>query len=71
MSNLDEHAAFQRMIDGMDLAIDGAMLLSRHQPDKAHLWQKAAASMQVTKEILFSVAEDRAVEQSIIYSGKR
>lgn len=64
MTVLDEHAAFQRIIDGLGLARDGALLLKRHQPDKAHLWEKMAQTYEVCQASAFKLAEERAVQQT-------
>lgn len=64
MSILDEHAAFQRIIDGLQQARDGALLLRQHQPDKAHLWEKMAQTYDVCAASAFKLAEERAIKQT-------
>jgi hypothetical protein len=64
MSDLDEHQAFQRIIDGLSTARDGALLLRRHQPDKAHMWEKMAQTYDVCRQAAFKLAEERAVAQT-------
>jgi hypothetical protein len=64
MAILDEHAAFQRIIDGLNQARDGALLLRAHQPDKAHLWEKMAETYSICAASAFKLAEERAVQQT-------
>lgn len=64
MSELDEHQAFQRIIDGLGLARDGALLMMKHQADHARQWEKMAQVYAVCQQSAFKLAEERALEQT-------
>lgn len=64
MTALDEHAAFQRIIDGLAQARDGALLMKQHMPDKAHLWDKMAQTYSICSASAFQLATERAVQQT-------
>lgn len=59
---LDEYSAMQRIIEGLSLARDGARMMAAHQPDKAHMWDKAAAGYEVARQIAYKISEDSAAK---------
>lgn len=61
---LDEHTAFQRVIDGLKMASDGARMLMHHQPEKARGWDLVAQHYDLLAQTAFKLSEERAVEQA-------
>lgn len=59
---LTEKQAFQRILDGFDLAIDGCKMLALHQPEKAHMWAKCAEVYYVGKQGVWKLMDERAAE---------
>ncbi len=57
---LDEHSAFQRIIEGLRQAQDGAAMLAAHQPEKAHMWAKLAEVFGVNCEAAYRLSQEAA-----------
>lgn len=55
---LSEHDAFQRIIQGMKMAEDGARMMARHRPDVAKAWEILAATYKVCGESAYKLAEE-------------
>jgi hypothetical protein len=57
---LSEYDAMSRIIEGLELARDGARMMGAHQPDKAHQWDKLAAGYEVARELAYKLSEESA-----------
>lgn len=57
---LSEYDAFQRIINGLKLAKDGALMMSRHQPDKGFMWEKMAETYGVCIQSVYKLSEEAA-----------
>lgn len=59
---LTEYEAFQRLTTGLDIAIDGAVLVSRHRDDMRDGWLIIAKTLEVTKESVMRLAGEGTVK---------
>lgn len=57
---LDEYSAFQRLINGLKLAKDGARMMAAHQPDKSFMWEKMAETYEVCIQSVYKLSEEAA-----------
>lgn len=57
---LSEYDAFQRLINGLKLAKDGARMMSHHQPDKGFMWEKMAETYEVCIQSVYKLSEEAA-----------
>lgn len=57
---LSEFDAFQRMVNGLAMAKDGAKMLAAHQPEKAHMWTKMAETYDVSIQAVYKLSEESA-----------
>jgi hypothetical protein len=58
-----EYEAFSRLADGLAQAADGARLMARYQPDKGHMWQKMAETIEVCKTSVYKLSEESVMKQ--------
>lgn len=58
-----EHDAFHRLTEGAQMAIDGALLMSRLRPDQRNQWEKVAEAWTVTKEACYRLAGESVNKQ--------
>lgn len=57
---LSEFDAFQRMVNGLAMAKDGAKMLAAHQPEKAHMWMKMSEVYDVSIQAVYKLSEESA-----------
>lgn len=57
---LSEYDAFQRLINGLRMAQDGAKMMSAHQPDKGFMWLKMAETYEVCIKSVYKLSEEAA-----------
>lgn len=57
---LSEYDAFQRIINGLKLAKDGARMMAAHQPDKGFMWEKMAETYEVCIQSVYKLSEEAA-----------
>lgn len=57
---LSEYDAFQRLINGLKLAKDGARMMAIHQSDKAHMWDKMAEVYEVSIQSVYRLSKEAA-----------
>lgn len=57
---LTEHAAFERLRDGLKMAQDGAKMIAVHRPDQAHQWNKMADVYAVSMQAVWKLMEEAA-----------
>lgn len=57
---LSEYDAFQRLINGLKLAQDGARMMGYHQPDKGFMWEKCAEVYGVCIQSVYKLSEEAA-----------
>ena len=59
---LTEKAAFERVIEGFRMSADGCRSLARHQPEKAHMWNKMAETYQVAAQSAWRLMDEAAAK---------
>ena len=57
---LSEYDAFQRLINGLAMAKDGATMMSAHQTDKGFMWLKMAETYEVCIQSVYKLSEEAA-----------
>lgn len=57
---LSEYDAFQRLINGLAMAKDGARMMAAHQPDKGFMWMKMAETYEVCIQSVYKLSEEAA-----------
>lgn len=57
---LGEYDAFQRLINGLKMAQDGAKMMAHHQPDKGFMWDKMAETYGVCIQSVYKLSEEAA-----------
>lgn len=57
---IPEHDAFQRIAQGLSLAMDGAKIMAVHRPDVAFMWLKMAEAFEVNRGAIYKLAEEAA-----------
>lgn len=55
---LTEQAAFQRLIEGFRMSVDGCKSLAQHQPEKAHMWNKMAEVYTVAQQAAWNLMNE-------------
>ena len=55
---LNEYDAFQRLINGLRMAQDGAKMMSAHQPDKGFMWEKMAETYGMCIQSVYKLSEE-------------
>lgn len=58
---LSEHDCFQRIIEGLSMAADGATMMATHRPDVGFMWLKMAEAMGINKMSVNKLAEEAAI----------
>jgi hypothetical protein len=59
---LTEKAAFERLIEGFRMSVDGARSLAHHQPEKAHMWNKMAETYAVAQQAAWKLMDEAAAK---------
>jgi len=59
---LSEHDAFQRIIQGLAHAEDGAKMMAQHRPDVRDAWLMLSRTFGVCKESAWKLAEEAAAK---------
>lgn len=57
---LTEKVAFERLIEGFRLSVDGCKSLAHHQPEKAHMWLKMAEVYTVAQQAAWKLMDEAA-----------
>lgn len=59
---LTEKAAFERLVEGFRMSIDGCKSLAQHQPDKAFMWMKMAETYEVLQQSCWRLMDEAAAK---------
>jgi len=59
---LTEKAAFERVIEGFRMSVDGCRSLARHQPEKSHMWLKMAEVYEVAGQSAWRLMNEAAAK---------